>query len=371
MAELKNRNIYKYETYAPYYLCSFACHYFNLVNQRKEIYWEASNIPNLRLHIIFVAPPGSFKSFFLRTMGDNNHGIFANTNSNIGHINSTTESGFVGSIGEDGEIISGDAQIYSNGFISVDEFSAITNSMTSQYNNQFAPQLLNILDHGHVHKRLRGGTLNYNTYITLWGGVQPAHFDLSSGLGRRICFLLHIPTPDENQIVVSMQQKSKNSPMNITNMSGIWEDIKLFKEKLDIIEHIEFDSSTLDYYLSNNVNVGETSMFDRIIIGYNLLKYPIEKHMTLRIDDTLRALLDKELLWRTDIKMGVEYTQIRSIMQAHGEILEEYIELPKDVLIKQCALMNLNAKQINRTIADLKEFGLIEVTKKSIRLIQF
>lgn len=368
MNELDGRGIYKFETYAPYYLCSFACHHFNLMNHRREIYWESSDIPNLRLHLIFVAPPGGFKSFFLRTMGGARQGIFANTSTDILHMNSITEAGLIGSINNEGEEIQGDAHTHAEGILSIDEFSAITASMSSTFNNQLSAQLLNLLDHGHVHKRLAGGTLNYISNATMWGGVQPAHFDLSSGLGRRICFLFHIPTPEENKVILTMQHQNKNASLDYMGIESLREDIILFREQLNFIERITFDDSILEWKLKYNIPIGESSLYDRIILGYNLLNYPIEKEMNLIINEELLSLLMNEMEWRTAIKLGVEYTQIKSIIEVNGIKNDECIELNRDTLISFGTAMGLNARQINKTLTLMKELGMLEYGRKFIRL---
>ena len=54
LEELQSREAYKHEIYAPYYVCSYATHCFNLANQKNEIYWESKRLPNMRLHVLFV-----------------------------------------------------------------------------------------------------------------------------------------------------------------------------------------------------------------------------------------------------------------------------------------------------------------------------
>jgi hypothetical protein len=85
MEELHRRHAYKCEVYAPFYICSAMTHAFNMVNQKKEIYWEGSRLPNMRLHILFVAPSGYMKTFYIGNMAGDRYGIFQNAGIHIGH----------------------------------------------------------------------------------------------------------------------------------------------------------------------------------------------------------------------------------------------------------------------------------------------
>jgi len=95
--EMQSRGTYKYETYAPYYVCSYAMHAFNLMNQGRKVYWESKRLPNLRLHIVFVAPPGGMKSYFLSQMGGDDYSIFNNVNYTMNMKSNMNEATFVGS----------------------------------------------------------------------------------------------------------------------------------------------------------------------------------------------------------------------------------------------------------------------------------
>jgi len=85
MEELDSREAYKREVYAPYYVCSYATHCFNLANQKNEIYWESKRLPNMRLHVLFVSPAGYMKSYYLGTMGGDKYAIFKEAGIQVGY----------------------------------------------------------------------------------------------------------------------------------------------------------------------------------------------------------------------------------------------------------------------------------------------
>ena len=145
MAELGDREVYLRETYAPYFVCSYVCHEFNLHNQRKKIYWTGKSLPNMRMHCLFVAPPGFMKSYYLENMGGGEYGIFRDVGTKIGYKQSMTEPAFVGTVqSNNGSMrkIEGIAEQYKTGVCIVDEFSGITNAMKSQMNSPFFPACL-------------------------------------------------------------------------------------------------------------------------------------------------------------------------------------------------------------------------------------
>ncbi|MCK5481919.1 MAG: hypothetical protein KAJ06_12255, partial [Gammaproteobacteria bacterium] len=143
MEELKDREVYKYETYAPFYICSYAMHVFNLMNQKRKIYWESKQLPNMRAHLLFVAPPGWMKSFYLNTMGGDKNAIFRKTGVDLGSESYMTEAGFVGTFSSVNGVnvpMEGAAKMYDNGVLMIDEFSAITKALQTQHSNQLDNQ---------------------------------------------------------------------------------------------------------------------------------------------------------------------------------------------------------------------------------------
>jgi len=70
--------------FIPYFLCSFGCHIFNVQNRKIDedgetplaFYWERRGIPDMRLPILMMAPPGYSKSTFLIALLDEFNGIF-------------------------------------------------------------------------------------------------------------------------------------------------------------------------------------------------------------------------------------------------------------------------------------------------------
>ena len=364
MEELKARSVYLYETYAPYYVCSFMTHAFNQMNQRREIYWDSKRVPNMRLHILFVAPAGFMKSFYMGTMGGERFSIFRNCGIPIGFEQSMTEAAFVGTIRDIdgvGHPTLGAAADYKDGLLLIDEFSALTNAMKVQYNSQMDAQLLAALDHGHVVKRLGTGRIEYTTNLTLWAGVQPAKYDLSSGLGRRMCFLLFLPTKLDNVALMRTMHKTRNIRPDVREMDNLWGLIKNSVSNMECIETIDFGDSVLKLYEELNLFSYESSYFDRLLLGWHLATYGPEPHMMIEAQDKeLIQLVNREKKWRDEIAAGVDHAQMMKIIKTCGSSIDGKLQITKPDLIQECTMVGWNARQVADVLTELTRFGMIE-----------
>lgn len=364
MEELKARSVYLYETYAPYYVCSFMTHAFNQMNQRREIYWDSKRVPNMRLHILFVAPAGFMKSFYMGTMGGERFSIFRNCGIPIGFEQSMTEAAFVGTIRDIdgvGHPTLGAAADYKDGMLLIDEFSALTNAMKVQYNSQMDAQLLAALDHGHVVKRLGTGRIEYTTNLTLWAGVQPAKYDLSSGLGRRMCFLLFLPTKLDNVALMRTMHKTRNIRPDVREMDNLWGLIKNSVSNMECIETIDFGDSVLKLYEELNLFSYESSYFDRLLLGWHLATYGPEPHMMIEAQDKeLLQLVNREKKWRDEIAAGVDHAQMMKIIKTCGSSIDGKLQITKPDLIQECTMVGWNARQVADVLTELTRFGMIE-----------
>jgi hypothetical protein len=364
MEELHRRHAYKCEVYAPFYICSAMTHAFNMVNQKKEIYWEGSRLPNMRLHILFVAPSGYMKTFYIGNMAGDRYGIFQNAGIHVGHEQSLTEAGFVGTLrnigGVDDIKIEGAAQTYSNGIMCIDEFSAITNALKVNYNAQFDTQLLAALDHGSVYKRLGGGKIDYQTNLTLWAGVQPARYDLASGMGRRMCFLVFLPTKYDNQQLRISMNKARGVRPDHTGMLRMWARIEKLIKLMEGVKSITFDESVAKMYDDLDLPSFEGTFFDRLLLGYHLSEYGPEENITLTIDGKgITQLVNYQKTWRDDIKKGIDYIQMLKLIKSAGIKTEEGIETSTAELVETSIMVGWNAHQIHEKLIEMARMHMI------------
>lgn len=362
LQECQERHVYKSEIYAPFYVSSYACHVFNIWNQRKRFYWENKSVPNMRIHLLFIAPPGFMKTFYLDTFAGPENSIFGDSRIDITFKQSMTEAAFTGTCTNGSETM-GIAKAHKEGIIAVDEFSALMNAMKSQYNNQFESQLLAALDHGNIQKDLGTWGDSYKTMFTLWGGIQPSRFDMTAGLGRRFCYLLFIPDEEDNTNLRNMKSKIRGLRADPFARKHMNDAIHAFNEGIMKIETLTFDDSIDALYEKRNLFNYETSFFDRLALGYNLAKYGPEKNMVITADDKdLVALIDREKKWRTTLQKGVDYSMIAKVMEKHEG------KIHQSVLIDECLIYGWNAAQVMDILKGMRNDGLIRGRNKLLEL---
>ena len=365
LEELASRNVYKADVYAPFYVCSAMVHAFNLMNQKKRVYWESKRLPNMRLHILFVAPPGYMKTFYLSTLGGDEFGIFRNCGIHVGHEQSLTEAGLIGTFQNiNGAPIAteGAAMTYSDGLMLIDEFSAITNALKVQYNSQMDTQLLSALDSGRVNKRLGSGKLEYDTNLTLWAGVQPARYDLSAGLGRRMIFLLFLPTRMDNEKLLETVHHTRNIRPDESSMGHLWNKIQRTVYDMDKIEKVEFGDNVYKLYQELKLFSYESSYFDRLLLGFQLAMYGPERTVTVDPDNAfVRKLIMMEKKWRDTIIRGVDYVQLLRLIKSSGHQVEGRYEITKSALVDEGIMIGWNAHQVYEKLTDMQKQGILSV----------
>lgn len=374
--ELQSRGTLAYETYAPYYVCSYAMHAFNLMNQGRRVYWESKKLPNLRLHIVFVAPPGGMKSYYLQQMGADEHAIFNNTTYSMNAKSNMNEATFVGSyVQQQGRYVErvGEARKYANDFILIDEFTALMDALKSNFNTQFGTQLLNGLDHGNLAKDVVGGaTISYKTYFTLWGGIQPVKFDLSSGLGRRLCFMLNLPTKEQKRELGKAIWASRNRRPDEDQTLKLTEEINAWTNTFDQVNRIDYDESVFEMYMDLDLEPYMYTCYDRLILGYHLAKGHIESNLVLDAEDPdLYNILMREYQWRKDIDRGPDLIQVAELIKEYGfqdkdggDENKWYIKV--STINSVCQNLQMSIAKIHEKIEEMKRFGMLTNATKGL-----
>ena len=372
--ELRDRNCLGYETYAPYYICSYAMHAFNVMNQGRQVYWESKTVPNLRLHVIFVAPPGYMKTYYLRQMGMDEYSLFGSTNFAMNQKGNLNEAALVGTYKQQGGNYverEGEAKLHAREFLLIDEYAALSDAMKSNFNAQLDTQMLNALDHGSLVKDMAGGpTISYKTYFTLWGGVQPVKYDLSGGMGRRLCFILNIPDQQLKKDLRRAVFYSKNKRPNVENVVKLQDTINQWSTSFNQVDRIEYDDSVFEMYEELDLEPYELSGFDRLILGWHLAKGHIEPVMSLNVEDKqLHDLLMRQYSWRSDIQKGPDLIQVANMIKEHGEKLDGdehkyYIKMSS--LNSICTQMQMSIQQIHEKIDEMKKYDMVTSMGKGI-----
>ncbi len=328
--ELERRGVAYVKDFAPFYISSLATHQLNLVNAKKGFYTEAGVPINLRQHILFVTIPGFGKSFLLRQFLENEaYSIVKGTTVQCSFESYMTEAGMVGSVGKDqqGNIhrTQGLLETDANSIIGIEEFSAITNAVQQQHNIGLDAALLTALDSGMVRKRLANGKIEYQTNVSMWAGVQPARFNLSSGLGRRFLFIYYVPTLGDVAEFKKRRRAIKNRKLNVPVLNEIHKMMdQRFTEMETNVTGISFTADFYGFMDALNVIHYEEAIYERLALGYWLMKSErLTGTIYVGLDDELKRIMKLQHTHRKNVKQGTQLNQVWVLIKEMKRINEK------------------------------------------------
>jgi len=374
LRELESRGMLCHDVYAPFYVASYAMHVFNLMNKERQIYWESKRIPNLRVHLVFIAPPGGMQSYTLSMLGGEGVGVFHNAGIQIVSRQNMNEAALVGTITmQNGRSVTreGEAHRFSNGIIMIDEFSGITDALRSSFNNQMDTQLLAALDHGHIAKSVAGGNIEYDTNFTLWAGIQPARYDIQRGLGRRLCFLVNVPDENLKRELRRAIWKSKNIKNEDGDRERLSHIIQMWASEFQKIQRIDYDDSIFELYEELGLETYDMTSYDRIILGYHLARYGASEHIVLKVEDPLvQQMIRLQHQWRKSVINGPDLLQIQTLIKDNGYLNEEgQYEITRTLLNKASSTYQMSISDLHNKLVEMIKYGMIAMKNGKIVLI--
>lgn len=328
MEELIERGCAYVDRYPPFYIASIGAHQINLVNHAQKMEITSGDVADLRLHLIFCAPPGFSKTYWLNQFMRGQHAILANTGIDVTMEASVTGAGFVGTkkfVDGQSEHVMGLAELHSTAIIGIEEFSAVTSMFKASHSGELDNALLLALDSGYVQKRLAAGPIKYRTFITLQTGSQPARFDLSSGLGRRFLIIEFMPTSKDFRILTLARRRARGRRFNPIRLGRIRTELRSLRDKLLNIREIEIDENFYTYMDDCGIKHVEEVLHERFLVGLNVMRGNFKDKGTVmfaEMDSVAKGLLDAEMGWRFNIKRGSDLSQVISIVQDFGGLVE-------------------------------------------------
>lgn len=368
--QFKDRNTADYDKFPPFFICSIGAHYFNMLNQQGKIYTEAGMTVNTRLHIIMVAPQGQSKSFWLKQFLEHDNSIVKGTMIQTDFELRMTEAGYIGTIrfGDNNQIVEaqGLCREETNSIVGIEEFSDLMKSMMVQdYNIGLENELLTTLDSGMAIKRLAAGKLEYRTNLTLWTATQPARYNLTSGLGRRFLFIFNIPTEESMGILKAKRRGAGDVIVSDVDMLALKKRInQTFNELTIKVKKIRFSPSFYDFMDKLNVMPFEEPLYERLALGYTVMKSEsFTEEILVNPDTTLKKLMKMQWGWRRKIKQGTEESMVWSLIESSNGMKEDRC---LDILLD----FGMTPKDAKESIRLLKKRKLIKIVKGKIEIVK-
>jgi len=357
MELLSSRMVSKVDVMAPLYICSIGAHIFNGVNKTSRVLTEGALIADSRIHVIMITVPGFGKSFMLKQFLEKEIGICWGTKIHPTWVASMTTAAFIGSIkmDKDGQpmVTRGICERFKKSIVGIHEFAGITNSMALSYNVELNDALLLALDDGSVRKNVATGEIEFTTELTLFSAVQPARYNLTSGLGRRLCFLVYIPTLEDVERLRKTRRRSRYVVDNKKLLNKIREEIDQKHEDIKKIQKITFTDKLYDWLEKNKVIPYEEVLYERIGIGYAIMTQSIKDELVVDLDDELERIFIQQHQDRMSIKEGVDTQQVWRFIREEKEIL-------KETLYQTLMEFSLDRRSIHSRLRTLEVLGYIK-----------
>lgn len=360
----KERRFINYDKILPLYICSIGCHMFNYLNKTKKepMFTSGGLIPDMRAHIFMVTIPGFGKTYTIEQFISDKMGVLSQSEVKTGRIAEVSAAGLVGSIKttQDGSTITdkGALQRKKEYILCSDEFSMITNSAKQQHSKTLTSVLLTALDGGNVTKDLVGGGIEFVTYSTIWGAVQPAVYELGQGLPRRFLFVVYMPDYHDFMKFRQAADESDNVRTDLRKLLQFKRGVnERFIEIKDKLKHIEFDESFSKWLKQFMLPHYEETLFKRILLGYWIMKLDeLPETLVLKLNDEVEDLIRREMKWRLTVQKGVKKIRI-------NEIIRHIEKIEYDNLIKMLLSFSLEYTTIERELMVLESHKFIKISE--------
>jgi hypothetical protein len=358
----------------PIFACSIGAHMFNAANKcsscdfdpktvvagsfcipkcplrhsNPPFYTPRGGIGDTRIHIMMRGMKGSGKSVLIDLFLSPGTGILYNPQAEVkgeGFLtmvgpNSITEAGMFGSVNEEGEIMGRPlAREMCGGFLGFEEFSSLVLAGQKDHSTDMVNQLLTSTDNGRVNKGMRSGWVRYETRYTLWGGTQPARFELESGLDRRF-FIIDIEMSPQKELEFkrAQQRQSNMSHEERVKIRSLrfamreWIEKRMYEVILNPPVQVRFADEVQLFLEREDIHSYEADLFRRLMIGYWMMhpKYEPKPTFEIRIDERLGGILDSAVAMR------------RAVMDTDLQLIKEAFwnqDLSKSTLVKEVARM--------------------------------
>ena len=180
------------------------------------------------------------------------------------------------------------------------------------------------MDSGDVVKRLGAGRVGYHTDMTLWAGVQPARYDLSSGFSRRFQFLTFYPTLKDIDRYRQSRREMKGVAVSSIQMKGIRLGInQKMSEMFQNLKRVYFSQEFYAELQKLDVLHYEDELYERLALGYWLMKSPkISDQITINLDAELRRLIKLENEYKHQVRSTTATTIMWNLMKDEQEVKE-------------------------------------------------
>lgn len=317
-----------------------------------------ANAKDTRVHIITVAPIGTGKTLYMEQFLFIENAMLRGTYIQPVFKGSMTEPGWIGTMTLDRNQTHtehGEAFMNAMSIIGADEFHAIAERMRSTHSNTLEDQLLMSLDHGHVSKSLAAGSLEYTTYATLHGGIQPTRIQMGSGMARRMCFINFMPTKTDYDNMRQAWFESWGVHAHYNRLQQIRASINAKIKDLQQVRRIELGMDELKDFVTNmNIPHFEIDLLFRLSLGWTIMSTNIADGIEIKLTDDIKDMMRKQVKWRDEVKFGSELSQIYQLLKENNGRMRK-----QDVIRHFVKMQNIPPSNIKVSLTEMVKLGMV------------
>jgi len=301
---------------APAPICSIGSIIANLRQRTEPFHWVYGDDEDLGLNVTFVSPSGYSKSHTMKQFLNREKGICPFKSIFRGKI---TEAGFVGTRTKDGEELYGDAFHYREGILAFNEIANLFMTQQQDHSSELINQVMEALTERRVSKRLSTGAVDYPTWVTIWGGIQPKRFDFSQGLGRRFLFVCRNWTKEDIR-AFKLLRKSRDKIIRL----DMDEVRALRNEYADALEtfsasEVQWQAGILDYIEEKCESHLQMQMLEKVLISKEVLEQYDCDTLIVQNSDENRELIDLIASMQDMVAEGSDVALMVNVLQSSGK----------------------------------------------------
>ncbi len=302
---------------------SIGCHILNMSNLSNKRFFFGGGLENFRMCTVFMAPSGYSKSQHFNFFLNPRSGILAKSGVQISLRGTFSQESWMGTI-SNGEASKGIFSTHKQGIIGADEFMRLGNMMNDVGSNNDEVYLMKALDSDTVTKDLAYGQIEETDIgLTFWAGMRPTVLGLKSGMARRFCFQIFLPTIEDSS---NFRKASRGGRMCIKvsedAQNQVRQDILDIAEKVKDIDSINYQEVEDWIDTQGFIPHFEEMLFKRIAVGWSIVS---DTFPNIKMTPELTALLEDESNARDVIRSNPEIEATRRIVKAAGKVKETHL----------------------------------------------
>ena len=317
MAHLKkNKRMLFADELAPPAICSIGALIANLRQKEEPFHFVSGDCEDLGLNLTYVGPSGLSKSHAMKQFIDRKMGLLPTSVIKSAFRGKITEAGYIGTVKE-GEFKYGDASRFAEGILCFNEISNLFLATQQEHSGELINQVMESLTERHVSKALGGAEpLEYDTWVTIWGGVQPKRFDFSQGLARRFFFVSRSWTFDDLKLLKDRRNnRGRDKQVDMKEVDSIRRQLAT-AVKTFAANDIKWDEKIYKYLYTATESHLDMYLVEKILIGHEVIDQYENDVITIRDSKNNRSLVDMAVRMQQMVSEGSDVSLMITVLES-------------------------------------------------------